>query len=147
MMHAILAILLSLFAMSADAVSVYKQPAVKITYTEAGVTVGVTTMIRTNVIPYGMSDTLVVHITNNTAYDQDWNISINERGTGLVSTQFTPDTGCDGPLLAHATCTVNVTFTPAVPSPDGLVVTDDEDFFIDRAGAVYKQYIIRGLSN
>jgi len=146
MKNAILAILLSLLASNAHAVSVYKQPAVKITYTEAYVTVVVTTMIRTNVIPYGTSDLLAVHITNNTAYDQDWNISINER-SGLVSTQFTPDTGCDGPLLAHATCTVNVTFTPAAPSPDGLVVTDDEDFFIDRAGAVYKQYTIRGLSN
>ena len=145
-MQKLLAVPLFLLAVTANAAGVYKQPAVKLTFTVDGTTVSTTSLISTlTVVPYGTSKVIAVHILNNTAVAKNWSISINEL-TGAISGQFVQDAGCDTTVAAYATCTVNVTYTPDAASPDGTVQTDTDNFYIDSNGITYKQYSIAGYS-
>jgi hypothetical protein len=140
-----------LFAVAVNANAVYKQPAVKVTYNVDGVVYSAVNFISTiGVVPFGQSKTIAVTILNNTTVAKNFGITITKLD-GSVSSQFVADAGCNVPVAAYASCTTNVTFTPAAPSPDGTVQTETENFNINTstlAGVFIKTfpYTIAGYS-
>lgn len=150
-MKTVLLIILACFSLSASAVGVYKQPAIVMFYTEQGLTLKVTTMIRTQVTAYGSSEMLSVAITNNTLYSRVFTVDLQD-ALGNPSSVFAQDSGCNAVVAPKATCTMLVTYTPAQPSPDGTVQVEDDKFILSAVtvGAtvtvpVVSTYTIEGL--